>query len=153
MKKQFSAVKKCVFFLLLALVTLPAFSQSKTPALPAHLPASEAAEVGDLLYISGNIGFDPATDTLVNTNFRAEVRQAMENIGRVLRKHKLSYSSLVNVTIYLTDMARYSEMNEVYRQYFTNNYPARVCIAVKQLPLNANIEISAIADLSSGNRQ
>jgi len=150
MKKQFSALKKGLFFLLLAFMTMPVFSQLNSLTLPSNLPTSEAVAAGDVLYISGWIGIDPATKTLVTANFRAEVKQVMENIGKVLRQHDLSYSALVNVTVYLTDMDHYAEMNDVYRQYFATTYPARVCIAVKQLLLKANIEISAIARLSSG---
>jgi reactive intermediate/imine deaminase len=152
MKKRFSSLKKGTFIFLLALGTLPVFSQSGSNVLSAKLPTAEAAEVGDLLYISGHVGYDPKTLALVNTDFKGEVKQAMENIGRVLRQHHLSYSDLFDVTIYLTDINRYAETNEVYAQYFTTNYPARVCVAVKQLPLNANIEISAIARLSSMTR-
>jgi reactive intermediate/imine deaminase len=112
------------------------------------LPFSESVPVGDMLYISGQVGIDQATNTLVTDSFGAEAQQVMDNIGKVLRNNNLTYGDLVNVTIYLTDMDNYSETNEVYRKYFSTTFPARVCIAVKQLPLKANIEISAIARLS-----
>jgi reactive intermediate/imine deaminase len=117
------------------------------------LPFSAAVPVGDALYISGQVGTDPGTNTLVTDSFGAEARQVMDNIGKVLRNHNLTYGDLVNVTIYLTDMDHYVETNEVYRKYFATTFPARVCIAVKQLPLKANIEISAIARLSPGRER
>lgn len=113
------------------------------------MPFAEAVAANNMLYISGQVGTDPATGTLCNSSFRAEANQVMQHIGRVLQQHHLQYSNLVSVTIYLTDMAHYQETNEVYSRYFNNGYPARVCIAVKQLPLDASIEISAIARLSS----
>jgi 2-iminobutanoate/2-iminopropanoate deaminase len=112
------------------------------------LPFSKSLPVGDVLYISGQVGINPATNTLVDSSFRDEVGQVMDNIGEILQKYDLSYGALVNVTIFLTDMNHYNETNEVYGQYFTTTYPTRVCIAVKRLPLDANIEITAIARLS-----
>jgi len=113
------------------------------------LPFSEAAIAGDMLYISGQVGSDPVSGELVNPSFAAEAGQVMKNIGRVLQRHKLQYSDLVNVTIYLTDMGNYQETNVVYSQYFTAAFPARVCIAVRELPMKARIEISAVARLAS----
>jgi reactive intermediate/imine deaminase len=117
------------------------------------LPFSESMQAGDVLYISGQIGISPATAALRTEDFRAEVKQVMENIGKLLKQYDLTYGDLVNVTIYLTDMKHYDETNEVYRQYFSTTYPTRVCIAVKELPLKANIEISATARLLPGKRQ
>ena len=134
-------------------VRIPASPQSTSRSLPANVHAAAAVLAGDALYISGHIAIDPATDTLVTTSFRAEVKQVMENIGKVLRKHDLYFSDLVNVTVYLTDMDHYNEMNEIYTQYFGTTYPARVCVAVKQLPLNANIEICATASLTQEERR
>jgi reactive intermediate/imine deaminase len=113
------------------------------------LPFSESVPVGDVLYISGQVGIDQGTNTLVTDSFGAEAKQVMDNIGKILRNHNLTYGDLVNVTIYLTDMDYYGETNDVYRKYFATAFPARVCIAVKQLPMKANIEISAVARLSS----
>lgn len=114
-----------------------------------ELPFSEAAEAGGMLYISGQIGSDPVSGDLVNHSYAAEAGQVMKNIGLVLQRNKLQYSDLVNVTIYLTDMGNYQETNVVYRQYFTAPFPARVCIAVRELPKKASIEISAVARLGS----
>ena len=109
------------------------------------LPFAEAMRAGDLLFISGQIGMDPGKGLLANGSFGEEAVQVMRNLGLVLQRHGLQYGDLVNVTIYLTDMGNYSETNRVYRQFFTDAFPARVCVAVKELPMGATIEISAVA--------
>lgn len=112
-------------------------------------PYSDAMALGEALFISGKLGVDDLNDKLVATGFSAEADQAMKNIGKVLKAHSLNYDDLVNVTIYLTNMDNYTATNEVYRKYFTAYFPARVCIAVKELPLRAHIEIAAVARLKT----
>jgi reactive intermediate/imine deaminase len=112
-------------------------------------PYSDAYISEDMLYISGQIGTDHATGKLVNSSFEAEVTQAMENLGNILRKSGLHYKNLVNVTIYLTSMDNYAVTNAVYSKYFDKKFPARVCIAVKELPLQAHIEIAAVAGFNN----
>ncbi|HXO74030.1 MAG TPA: Rid family detoxifying hydrolase [Puia sp.] len=109
------------------------------------LPFSKAVASKGMLYISGQIGIDPTTNSLPSTGFEAEVDQVMKNLGEVLQGSGLTYNDLVNVTIYLKSMGNYPATNTVYSRYFSDNFPARVCIAVHDLPLNANIEIAAIA--------
>ena len=113
----------------------------KTPPLPF----TPAVLSGGMVYLSGQIGTDPATGSLVHKDFEAEVRQVMKNIGATLQVNNLSYPDLVNVTIYLTTMDHYAATNEEYRKYFTDFFPARTCIAVKELPMQARVEISGIA--------
>jgi len=108
------------------------------------LPFPDAYISGDALYISGQIGVDQ-TGELVKGGFEAQAKQVMDNLGNVLRKSRLHYKDLVNVTIYLTSMNNYAELNQVYRTYFDKKFPARVCIAVKELPRQAQIEIAAVA--------
>lgn len=119
---------------------------SSVSALPNKnsLPFPDAYISGDALYISGQVGIDQ-TGELVKGGFVAQAKQVMDNLGNVLRKSRLHYKDLVNVTIYLTSMDNYAELNQVYRTYFDKKFPARVCIAVKELPRQAQIEISAIA--------
>lgn len=109
------------------------------------LPFTDAVALGETLYLSGQVGTDGLNGELINTDFRAEVNQVMKNIGSVLQKHNLTYHNLINVTIYLTSMDSYKVTNEVYQNYFNGRFPARVCVAVKELPLHANIEIAAVA--------
>ena len=108
------------------------------------LPFPDAYISGDALYISGQTGVDQ-TGELVKGGFEAQAKQVMDNLGNVLRKSRLHYKDLVNVTIYLTSMNNYAELNQVYRTYFDKKFPARVCIAVKEMPRQAQIEIAAVA--------
>jgi len=110
-----------------------------------RLPFTDAVKEGNLLYISGQIGMDQRSGALANGSFISEAIQVMENMGQILRRHSLGYDDLVSVTIYLTDMDNYKETNKVYSHYFSGKFPARVCIAVKELPMGAAIEISAVA--------
>ena len=109
------------------------------------LPFSEAILSDGTLYISGQIGVDASSGRLSSAGFEAEADQVMKNLGTVLRKFGYHYADLINVTIYLTSMENYSITNAVYSRYFKEFFPARVCIAVRELPLNASIEIAAIA--------
>ena len=77
----------------------------------------------------------------------------MQNLGTILKNEGLGYNELVSVTVYLKDMGRYEAFNHVYQKYFTNQYPTRVCIAVKNLPSGANIEISAIARAATSPKE
>ncbi|RFM28347.1 RidA family protein [Deminuibacter soli] len=111
-------------------------------------PYTAAVAANGLLYVSGQIGTD-AGGNLVNTSFEVEAQQVMQNLGNVLQTHGLAYNNLVNVTIYLTSMQQYAAINEVYSRYFTGAFPARVCIAVQELPKQARVEIAAVAALQA----
>jgi len=78
-------------------------------------------------------------------NFTEEVVTIMENIGLILNEAGLSYSDIASITIYLKDMKKFGELNEVYKNYFDKAYPARTCFAVADLPLNANVEMTVTA--------
>jgi 2-iminobutanoate/2-iminopropanoate deaminase len=110
------------------------------------LPFSEAVAYNGVLYISGQIGLDPATGSLPDAGFEAEADQAMKNLGRVLHQYGLTYDHLLSVTIYLKSMENYAPANAVYRRYFKDYFPTRTCIAIFDLPLKAHIEISAMAE-------
>lgn len=109
------------------------------------LPYSKVKSAKDFVFLSGQVGINSATGQLVTSNFEAEVHQVMKNIGSLLHEQGLAYSDLVNVTIYLKSMDNYPITNQVYRSYFTGDFPARVCIAVADLPAKANIEIAGTA--------
>lgn len=104
------------------------------------LPFSESVRAGHLLFISGQVGVGGA-----DASFEQEVRQVMNNLGAVLERQGLNYSNLVQVTIYLTNMEDYAVTNRIYAGYFAGAFPTRVCIAVRELPVKARIEISGIA--------
>jgi 2-iminobutanoate/2-iminopropanoate deaminase len=109
-------------------------------------PYSQAVEATGNLYISGQLPIDPKTGKFVEGGITEQTRQALENLGAILCEAGRSYDSVVKTTCLLSDMTNFAAMNEVYAQYFTENYPARAAFAVKQLPMNALIEIEAIAD-------
>jgi reactive intermediate/imine deaminase len=112
------------------------------------LPFSEALSAGALLFISGQIGVGGgAGQGDVNLSFEEEVHSTMKNLGAVLQRQGSGFGELVQVTIYLTDISNYAETNRVYAGFFSDRYPSRVCIAVRELPMKARIEISAIARL------
>lgn len=118
-------------------------STSKAPA--AIGPYSQAVLAGDTLYCSGQIAIDPATGDLVQDGIVSETIQVMKNIEAVLAAADMTFSNVVKVSIFMSDMGYYTNINEVYAQYFTENPPAREAVAVKTLPKNVNVEMSVIA--------
>ena len=114
-------------------------------ALAAIGPYSQAIRAGNTIYLSGQIGLDPKTGQIVEGGIEAQTRQALENIKAVLFAAELNLTSIVKTEVYLTDMADFAKMNEIYATYFAEPYPARVTVAVKQLPKDAKVEIAATA--------
>jgi 2-iminobutanoate/2-iminopropanoate deaminase len=112
-----------------------------------ELPYSDAVRAGDLLYLAGTVGTAPGTRSLVEGGIQAETRQALENIQRNLETHGSSMDRAVKCTVFLADIKDFDAMNDVYRQYFPNNKPARTTVGVAALPLGARVEIECIASL------
>ncbi len=112
-------------------------------------PYSQAVIAGNMLYVSGQIALHPVTGELVMSNLEAETRQVMENIRAILAQASISFDAIVKSSIFLSDMAHFTRVNEVYSSFFTGNYPARETIQVAGLPKNVNVEISVIAFLSN----
>ncbi|MBU3714546.1 MAG: RidA family protein [Ferruginibacter sp.] len=110
-------------------------------------PYNQAVSTGNLLFISGQIPLIPETHELVNENIQAETRQVMKNLSAILKEAGADFNNVIKTTIFLTSMDYFAEVNEVYGQYFTGEYPARETVAVKGLPKNVNVEISMIAAL------
>jgi 2-iminobutanoate/2-iminopropanoate deaminase len=108
-------------------------------------PYSQAVFAGDTLYISGQIPIDPSTGELNNATLRDETHQCMKNLQAILTEAGLHFSNVIKTTIFITDMKRFAEINEVYGQYFTDNFPARETVQVSALPKFVNVEISMIA--------
>ena len=111
----------------------------------AQLPFSEAVRVGHMLYLSGQIGIDPATSKLAEGGIAAETRQTMENIKASLEKHGSSMAEVVKCTVYLADINEWAAMNEVYITYFPAKLPARSALGTSGLGLNARTEIECMA--------
>ena len=109
------------------------------------LPFSEAVAVGDLLFLSGQIGVVPGTLALVPGGLEPEARQAMENIKAVLGRHGSSMEKVVKCTIFLADMAEWPAFNAVYRTYFPGRYPARSAFGANGLARGARVEVECIA--------
>ena len=108
-------------------------------------PYSQAVEVNGTLYVSGQIAIDPATGNLVLLNIIHETTRVMENISAILKEAGYDFSNIVKTSIFLSDMNNFSNVNDVYANYFKDNFPARETVQVSVLPKNVNVEISVIA--------
>ena len=110
-------------------------------------PYSQAILHRDTLYSSGQIAIDPKTNSLILDSIEKETHQVMKNIEAILDAAKMNWDNVIKCSIFLSDMNNFSEINEIYASYFTNNYPARETVEVACLPKNVNVEISFIAIL------
>ena len=106
---------------------------------------SQAVEMNGTLFISGQVPLDPATGKLVDGGIEEQTLQVMKNIGAILEAAGYSYSDVVKSTCFLSDIANFKAMNDVYAQFYIENKPARSAFAVKDLPLGALVEIETIA--------
>ena len=112
---------------------------------PAVGPYNHAVRAGDLLFCSGQIPLDPASGTLVSGDIKAQAERVLENVKTILEDQKLTFANVVKSTVFLTSMADFAAMNEVYGKYFTADFPARSTVQVAALPKGANVEIEVIA--------
>ena len=108
-------------------------------------PYSQAVLTGNTLYISGQIAINPKDGLLIEGTVKDEAVQVMKNLEAILKAAKMNFSQIVKCSIFLQDMNDFAEVNEVYSRYFQNDPPARETVAVKTLPKNVRVEISAIA--------
>ena len=109
------------------------------------LPFSEAVRVGDMLYLSGQVGTVPGTTELVPGGIRAETRQTLENIKVILERNGSELNRVVKCTVFLADINEWPKMNEVYRTYFPKAPPARSAMAASGIAFKARVEIECIA--------
>jgi 2-iminobutanoate/2-iminopropanoate deaminase len=107
-------------------------------------PYSSALRAGQLLFISGQVPFDP-TGVMVGSDIAAQTRRVLDNIGALLKAGGLTHADVVRTTVFLADMDDFAAMNDVYRTYFSEPYPARSTVQAARLPRDARIEIDAIA--------
>ena len=112
---------------------------------PAELPFSDGVRVGNLVMLSGQLGNVPGTMQLVPGGIEAETRQTFENIRRTLEAHGLSLRDVVRVQVMLADIADWPRFNEIYREYFSEPFPARSAFAANGLALGARVEVEAFA--------
>lgn len=108
-------------------------------------PYNQAVLAGNLLFMSGQVALKPGTGELANADIIEETHQVMQNLKAVLAEAGMDFSSVVKTTIFLSDMALFGQVNEIYGKYFEGDFPARETVAVKGLPKNVNVEISMIA--------
>ena len=120
-------------------------STKKAPA--AIGPYSQAIQVGNLVYTSGQIPIDPATGAFVEGGIKEQTCQSLSNIKAILEEAGLTMANVVKTTVFLADMADFADMNTVYAEFFTEPYPARSAVAVKTLPKGALVEIEVVAEL------
>jgi 2-iminobutanoate/2-iminopropanoate deaminase len=111
----------------------------------ANLPFSEAVRAGDLLFLSGQIGYEPSTGKVVPGGIKAEARQALTLIKGVLTRNGASLADVVKCTVFLADIAEWPVFNEVYVDFFKKPYPARSALAASGLARNARVEVECIA--------
>ncbi len=107
-------------------------------------PYSQGVMVGDLLWVSGNVGQDPVTQK-ISPDFPAEARQAIRNIESILKGGGLSLADVVKTNVYVTDVGKYSDFNAIYVEMLPKPLPARTFVGVAALPNNAQIEIEVVA--------
>jgi len=119
--------------------------ESKNAPAPIG-PYSQAVKVGNMLYTSGQIAIDPATGELLTSDITTETTRVMENLRAVLEAAGMGFEQVVKASIFLSDMANFNDVNEVYAGYFdADNAPARETVEVANLPKYVNVEISVIA--------
>ena len=108
-------------------------------------PYNQAIKTGNLLFVSGQVALKPGTNDMANADIIEETHQVMQNLKAILQEAGMNFSHIVKTTIFLSDMALFGQVNEIYAKYFDGNFPARETVAVKGLPKNANVEISVVA--------
>ena len=123
---------------------------TKTIIKPAKSPTAvgpynHAVRVGDLLFCAGQIPIEPATGNLVEGDIKVQTERVLQNVKAILDDQKLTFANVVKSTVFLTDLANFAGMNEIYAKYFTGDFPARSTIQVAALPKAATVEIEVIA--------
>lgn len=108
-------------------------------------PYSQAVKTDALVFVSGQLALDPATGNLVDSDIRAETRQAMKNLRSILVAAGSSLENVVKVTLFIKNMDDFAMINEVYGEFFAADPPARACVEVARLPRDARVEVEAVA--------
>ena len=119
-----------------------------TDSAPAAIgPYSQAIQIGDLLFVSGQVPIDPSTGAVVEGDIKAQAQQSLNNLKAILNAAGTNMGPVVKTTVFLADMNDFAAMNEVYAQFFQEPFPARSAVQVGRLPKDAKVEIEAIAQL------
>ena len=120
-------------------------STDKAPA--AIGPYSQAVKSGKLIFTSGQIAIDPATNTLIEGGIEEQTRRVLDNVKAILSARGANMYQVVKTVVFLKDMNDFAKVNEIYAKYFTENFPARSCVEVARLPKDVLIEMEAIAEI------
>ena len=120
-----------------------------TPLAPKAIGTySQAVRAGDTVYISGQIPLDPASGQLLSGDIEAEIRRVFDNITAIAKAAGGSLAQAVKLTVFLTDLAHFSKVNEIMATYFSEPYPARAAVGVASLPRGARVEVECILSLA-----
>src|SRR5664279_4169867 len=112
---------------------------------PAVGPYNHAVRIGDLLFCAGQIPIDPANGNLVSGDIKAQAERVLQNVKAILDDQNLAFANVVKSTVFMTNLADFAGMNEVYAKYFTADFPARSTVQVAALPKGDSVEIEVIA--------
>ncbi|HEU5122605.1 MAG TPA: RidA family protein [Verrucomicrobiae bacterium] len=123
---------------------------TKTVIKPAKSPAAvgpynHAVRVGELLFCAGQIPIDPKDGNLIPGDIKAQTERVLQNVKAILEDQGLSFANVVKSTVFMTNLADFAGMNEIYSKHFTSDFPARSTVQVAALPKGANVEIEVIA--------
>jgi 2-iminobutanoate/2-iminopropanoate deaminase len=110
-------------------------------------PYSQAIQVGNLVYTSGQIPIDPATGAFAEGGIKEQTRQSLLNVQAILKEAGTSMEKVIKTTVFMADMNDFAAMNAVYAEFFTEPFPARSAVAVKTLPKGALVEIEVVAEI------
>lgn len=110
-------------------------------------PYSQAVKCGNMVYTAGQIALNPGTGKMVEGGVKEQTHQVFANLKAVLEASGTSLENVVKTTVFITDMGKFGDVNEVYAEYFTGDFPARSCIEVGRLPKDALVEIEVVAAL------
>ncbi len=118
---------------------------STDKAFVSKSPLTQAVKQGNMLFVSGQVPVDAKTMTVVSDNFAEQTRHVLRSIKEIMKAAGLTLRDVGKLTVFLTDMTRFQEMNEIYKEYFPEDPPARTCVGVKELPRGSLIEMECIA--------
>ncbi len=119
-----------------------------TQNAPAPVGAyNQAIVTGNLIFVSGQIPLDPVTGDLIEGDFKARCNRVLENLKAIVESAGSSNDKIVKTTVFLTDLSKFTEVNETYAEFFKSDPPARAAVEVSKLPLGVDIEIECIAEL------
>lgn len=108
-------------------------------------PYSQAVKAGNMLFVSGQVPFNPETMEIVEGGVKEQTAQSLRNVEAILKEAGLDFSNVVKSTVFIKDMNEFAQINEVYSEFFKENKPARACVEVARLPRDVRVEIEVIA--------